>query len=313
MNQTFSLTLPVPISQDAHRFAQQFAREQATPQKGKQVYLNTLAVVAVRDYLGWLSISTAIDQGDCWHPTKRAMLNVADLVLPHLGKLECIPILPNQDHLEISPEVADNRLGYVTVQLSEDLQQVKLLGFVSAQEIACPPESIPLNQLHSLDHLIDTIEWHRKWKNLWKNLTQSEWQPIQLLPIPNAVRSSNSVPAREANFRTAKSLEQSFIRGKVIQWENDPTKPAILLTVRVSENSTEEVDVKMRLYSFEDNIYLPAGLEVSVLDESGVACMKTQAREEDQWIELEVGCKPQEQFSLQITLNQDKIIENFKI
>lgn len=332
MNLILPLTLPVPLSQDAHRFARQFALEQATPEKGKQVYLNTLAVVALRDYLRWLSISTAIDQGDCWQPAKRAMFNVADLVLPHLGKLECIPILPNQNYLEIPTEVADQRLGYIAVQFSEELKQVELLGFVPAQEISHPPEPIPLSKLHSLDDLIDHLNWHRKWANLWQDLSQPEWQPLELLPSPNT-RSLKATRQPMRNSIKLESLEQSFIRGKVIEWENNNTKLAFLLRVKVSEQSTEEVHVNIRLdsfseesteevdvkmgvnsrYSLGENTYLPAGLEVSVLDESGVVCMQNKAGEADQWIELEFGCQPQEKFSLQIILNENKMIENFQV
>ena len=337
MNPNLSSTLPVPIGRDALRFAKQFATEQATPEKGKQVYLNTLAVVAVRDYLRWLSIPTAIERGDCWHPAKRAMFNVADLVLPPLGKLECLPILPQEkDFLEIPPESADNRLGYVAVRFGEELKQVELLGFVSAQEIAYPPEPVPLAKLNPIDDLIDTIDWHRKWANLWQHLSQPEWQPVELLLAPS--RRSLGISTRSArNFRTKQSLEsgpsrgevgegeradsvkkprplaQSFSRGKVIEWENDNLNIVLLLTVKIGEDSTEEIDVKIRLYPHEENTYLPEGLEVSVVDESGVVCMKTQAREQDGWIELELGCEPQEQFSLQIILNGNKAVENFKI
>ncbi len=311
MNSILSSALPIPISQDAYRFAKQFAMEQATPEKGKQVYLNTLSVMAVRDYFQWLEISTKIDQGDCWHPVKRAMFNVADLVLPHLGKLECIPILPDQNDLEIPTEVADQRLGYIAVQLGEELKQVELLGFVSAQKTSHPPEVIPLQKLDSLDDLIETLNWHRQWANLWKHLSQPEWQPIELLPI-SSTRHLKTVTRQEINVHKFEPVKQSFSRGKVIKWDSQ-INSALLLTIQVSKSSTPEIALKMRLYSEQENIYLPSGLEVTVFDEAGVACMNAKAREADRWLELEFGCQPQEQFSLQIVVEQHKIIESFRV
>ena len=312
MNPTFSLALPVPISQDAHRFAEQFAREQATPQKGKQVYLNTLAVVAVRDYLQWLSMATAIDRGDCWHPAKRAMFNVADLVLSHLGKLECIPILPDQNALEISPEVTEDRLGYVAVQFGEELQQVELLGFLPAHQISFPPSPVPLDRLDPLDNLIDIIDWHRQWKNLWQRLSQPEWEPLELLLNPST-RSLKTATRSPRYFRKREPVKFSFSRGKAIEWQADNVGSSLLLTISVGDASTEEVEVNMKLYPREENAYLPAGLQVSLLDESGAVCMNAQAREKDGWIELEFECKPQEEFALKIILNENQIVENFKV
>ncbi|WP_413161941.1 DUF1822 family protein [Capilliphycus salinus ALCB114379] len=315
MNPNLSSVLPIPISQDALRFAKQFATEQATPQKGKQVFLNTLAVVAVRDYLRWLSISTAIDQGDCWHRVKRSMFNVADLVLPPLGKLECIPILPGQNDLEIAPEVTENRLGYIAVKFGEDLKQVELLGFASEREIAYPPEPITLEKLNPIDDLIDTLDWHRKWINLWQHLSQPEWQPLELLPTPNMIRYKAIRQPVRSVLKT-EPIKHSFTRGKVIEWKQEQTQSNLLLRLKVGEYSEEEVNVNMRLDLLpEENktTYLPKGLEVSILDESGVVCMNTQARDADQWIELEFSCLPQEQFSLQILVNGSKMIETFRI
>ena len=42
------LTFTVPLTQEAHQLAEKHRCQQHDPQKGKQVYLNTLAVYAVR-------------------------------------------------------------------------------------------------------------------------------------------------------------------------------------------------------------------------------------------------------------------------
>lgn len=48
---TVLLTFTGPISPDARRRAEQLCRQQATPEKGEQVRLNTLSVSFVNSYL----------------------------------------------------------------------------------------------------------------------------------------------------------------------------------------------------------------------------------------------------------------------
>lgn len=69
MNSTeIDYTVKIPLGSEAHKWAQQFATEQTTPQKGKKVYLNTLAVYAVHTYLSWFQIETNLAQSDSWQP-----------------------------------------------------------------------------------------------------------------------------------------------------------------------------------------------------------------------------------------------------
>ena len=135
MNSTKTAGLTVPLGSLAHALARPFAAEQITPQKGKKTYLNTLAIYAVHTYLKWLQIETEISQGDSWHPLKRALFDVADLVIPGVGKLECRPVLPGETAFSLPPEVTEDRIGYVAVQFNERLNEVQLLGFVRAVDI----------------------------------------------------------------------------------------------------------------------------------------------------------------------------------
>ena len=68
MTITESTNIKVSLSPYAHSYAAQFAAEQTTPRKGKHVYLNTLAVYAVNNYLKWLNIPSNLAQSDCWNP-----------------------------------------------------------------------------------------------------------------------------------------------------------------------------------------------------------------------------------------------------
>ena len=325
MNLTFSQALKVFLTAEAHGYAELFAAEQATPEKGKQVYLNTLAVVAVQTYLKCLGIQTAIHQGDCWHSGSRAIFNVADLVLPNIGKVECRPVFPGEKELFLPPEVIDNRIGYIAVQFEEDLNQVQILGFVSARNIDGFQDSIPLTQIESLDALIDEIDWCRKWVNLrqwFAGIFQTEWQPSELLPGTNMRSSRKATGIFETEWQPSELLpgtkmrslkKATFSCGKIINFGSGATHRSIVLEVKVTAKFEGEIDICVRLYPINEIPYLPPGLQVQILDESGNSAMEAEAREKDDWIELEFGCQPQEKFTVEINLGKQVIRENFVV
>jgi len=152
MNTAQEPYITVPLDRESHTMAEKFAAQQATPKLGKQVYLNTLAVYAVHSYLNWLRIPTDLPGSDSWHPELQVLSDVADLLIPGIGKLECCPVLPRETSFLRYSEITEDRIGYVAVQFGEILDQVKLLGFV--RQIG---EQIPLTNLQPLEILLDYI------------------------------------------------------------------------------------------------------------------------------------------------------------
>ena len=152
------LTLSLPITQGALLIAEQFARQHGlgTP-KAEQVRRNTLAVCVVHDYLEIMGIETDISAGDSWNAIVRLGADVADLVLPGLGILECRPLVAGHGETScaVPPEVWEERLGYVVVQLDVAAQQAHLLGFVTA---VGEQEQLPLASLQPLEDLCDHLE-----------------------------------------------------------------------------------------------------------------------------------------------------------
>ncbi|NEQ40977.1 MAG: DUF1822 family protein [Okeania sp. SIO3I5] len=306
----YSLTLAQPLTVDltpeAHQYAGKFARGQATLEKGKQVYLNTLAVATVETYLKSRSIQTAIDKSDSWNRDLREIFNVADLVLPNIGKLECRPVLPGEKEFYLPPEVTENRIAYLAVQFEENLNQVQLLGFVSGRKINQFQESISLTEMDSLDVLIQEIDWCRKLVKLrqwFDGIFQTGWQPSELLPHTN-FRSSRTATS-EPEVRTISG-------GKIINWGSGANQTVLVVKVTDKfEEEEEKIDICMRLYSVDEIPHLPAGLQIQILDESGNSCTREEAGEEDDWIQLEIGCEPQEQFTLEMSLGEEVIRDNF--
>jgi len=143
----FSLALP--ITQTAREIAQ-FASAQLPPQKAEQVRLNTLAVCVVNDYLQMMGIPTDLKASDSWQPVVRLGVDVADLEVTGIGRLECRPIRANQETCYIPKEVWEERIGYVVVQLDESLLKATLLGFTQT----AATDELPISQLQALEDLL---------------------------------------------------------------------------------------------------------------------------------------------------------------
>ncbi len=156
MNSMDTYLLEIPLEQTACNLALQFASEQANPKKGKRVYFNTLAVWAVNYFLEWMELETDIDGGDSWNSGMRAILDVADLVLPGIGKIECCPVMLGETAISL-PTVRENRIAYLAVGFAEPFDKVKLLGFIPAVEIPEATEEIDLANFKPVEELLDYL------------------------------------------------------------------------------------------------------------------------------------------------------------
>ena len=211
-------SLPMPITQKAIRQAWQFAAEQGNPQKVEQIYLNTLAVLAVRDYLKILDIETDLTECDSWNPVIRIFENPADLYIKGLGKIECRPIrgvhqmgenLQNNllenlpDFCPVPLEAREERIGYIVVEIDEDAKLARLLGFSPTAGNG----ELVLSELHSLDDFLLNLEHLSESKvalRLWlENLFTSDWESVESMfnPQPEtATEIENPVKSNLGNW-----------------------------------------------------------------------------------------------------------------
>ncbi|GFE71328.1 DUF1822 family protein [Chroococcus sp. FPU101] len=312
MKTSFPDSIPVALDQQAHRYAAQFAAQQTNSFKGKQVYLNTLAVCAVQSYLQWLSIYTRLDFGDCWNSGLRAMFNVADLVLPNIGKLECRPILPGQEQITVPLETLEDRLGYVAVHFDEQLKQVYLRGFLSAKAVNYSSTSVPLTQLQSLDTLLDVIELRQRSYHLqqwFKGLFDEQWQPVTTLLGAREIALRSISPLSQTD--TAQDQKRIISRGKILTLQQGEQPQSVILVVRMTESENDEIDLRLQIYPEPNQDYLPSGLRVSIYDETDKLCMEAQTGYTDDGVQLEFSCLPQESFRLDLKLGNISLSEQF--
>jgi Protein of unknown function (DUF1822) len=300
-------TFSVPLIAEAHQLAKKFYSLQSNIQKAKQVYLNTLAVYAVSYYLECLGIKTNKEASNSWHKAMQILANTADLILEGIGKLECRFVLPNEEFCYVPPEVWEERIGYVIVQLNQSLTEATLLGFVPKVET----ENIPINQLQTLENLLEHIHQYKQQKQQFVKL--SEWfnnlfdAAWTLLEPPQFAFRFRGIDNRNINMNSPMA---GIHRGKILNLERAGEQVSLFIGL-IAKNSLE-MDISVGVYSQNEQTDLPQNLQLMVLDEVGQTIMQAQSRS-NQNIEFEFSGEQGEQFSVKVCLDDVSVTEAFVI
>jgi len=308
------LTFTVPLSSAAHRLAQQFCRQQSDRNKAKQVYLNTLAVSAVEFYLRCTGWETNWSASSSWNSVWQTLMDVADLEIPNLGKLECRPVLPDTLFVHIPPEVSSERIGYVAVQLDRSLQQGTLLGFTKAA-----PESgeLPITELLSLEDLLLHLCQIRQSApittrvllNRWfENLFEAGWRSLEAL-----LATDQEILA--FSLRSNSQLSQSSVKGaKLIDLGLQLKSRSLALLVALAPETDQKVGILVQVHPTGRENYLPPNIRVILLLESGVVLQSVQSRTQDNYIQLKrFRGNPGECFNIQVVYGDVSVTEAFEI
>lgn len=289
----------VSLALEAHSRAEEFRRSQANPGKAKQVYLNTLAVYAVNVYLQCREFETDLERSDSWNPRMQMLMDTADLLVKNYGKLECRPVLPEAEVVYIPPEVWEERIGYVAVQLSESLREATLLGFI--HKVA--KSEVPLSQLRSLAELPGHLHQIKPVVNLgqWlEDIFEAGWQAVEtLLGEPTELAF---------NYRSA-SLDVKRCK----QIELATADHSVALIVTLTGASKQDMDISVEVQPTNGQTYLPANLQLMVLNEDGEAVMHVHAGSDNQTIQLEFGGEAGDRFGVKVALGEVSVTENFMI
>ncbi|WP_424097428.1 DUF1822 family protein [Moorena producens] len=293
-------SIPMPITQSALDIAQQFAHYQPSKQKAEQVYLNTLAVCAVNNYLRILGIPTDLSAGDSWNSVVRLAENVADLRVTGLGRLECRPVKTGDLTCPIPQEVRFNRIGYVVVEIDQDHTEATLLGFSPTSETG----ELVIHQLRTLKDLpayLDQFQPMTQLSQWLEHIFEAGWQSLESL-------LGNNGPQLAFAFRTK---SETIKRCKQIEW-GKPNQ-GVALVVALTPESETTLNVLLQLNPINGQTYLPPNLQLLLLDEEQEMLINAQARNEDQAIQLDFTCEPGDRFSVKVALDNASVIEEFVI
>ena len=328
------LAVPLPITENARSLARQFAQAQPTTQKAEQVQLNTLAVWVTHNYCQMMGIPNVIEQSDSWNPLMQMMGNVADLVLPGIGQLECRPIKTDSDTCIVPPEVWDLRVGYVVIEIDHDCQIAKLLGFtptVTGEQLWVsqlqPPEDL-LDHLHELRQLSQMAAPDSRQEALgqvteaavnlsqWLNHTfEASWQAVETLLIPNRMSLMFSFRSARTAEQTETDLNQTQVsRAKLIELAVNLGPQQVVLVVDLKQSESDnKTHIGLKVHPVQGQSYLPPTLELAMLDSSNTVFREVKARQADNYIQFRFRGKPGGRFKVRIKLNDACYQEEFVV
>ena len=313
-----------PLSPSAHRLAQQFCQQHKDPHKAKQIYLNILAVSAVEFYLRCMGIETDRSASQSHDPIVQLMLDVADLVLPGKGTLECRPVLPGESVLTLPPEAWSDsstewlrqRIATIAVQFAPSLQEATLLGFASA---GC--REIALDKLRSLDTLMEHLAQiqssadGRVHLSQWlENLFETGWQSLTAL-------TGLAQPRLATAFRN-KLDENATRRAKLIDLGVQLGVESVALLVAVTPlepKATEpeaepQLEIWVQLHPVGKAHVLPPEISLSQLSTAGETLQAAQSRHQDNYIQLKrFRGTPGECFDIKVAFGDTCTTEAFVI
>lgn len=336
-NLSESLTLTVPISANAYRLAQKFRNYHSNPHKANQVYFNTLAILAVQAYLRYIEIETNWEDCLSYNPLTQTLLDIADLDIQGLGKIECRPIeifdqtkKITHDVIHVPLEVCLDRIGYVFVQINESSKTATILGFIKTI-----PENgeLHISELQSLEDLLVILSQPGEvetqsiisipqtiYLSQWlKNVFEAGWQTVELLlnsqqqaEIAFRCKSSEQFDYNSQSDSRYGNINTSIERGKLLNLGQQLNNEQVALLVELIPICEEEIDIWVKICPFGTKKQLPEELQLFVLDELGAIVMQAIARSTEN-ILLNFSSAFGERFSVKLTLNDISCIEHFQI
>jgi hypothetical protein len=305
---TNQLIFSISLSIEAHAIAQEYSQGISNIVKHKQVYLNTLAVYAVDNYLQCMGFATDWKASDSHNNLAVKLMDVADLEVKNIGKLECRPVLSKAEICKIPPEVWSDRVGYVAVQLNSALKEATILGF-TPQAAA----EIYLSQLQSLSDFLlylSELEVAKSPKTeassslvkigQWLDgAVDAGWQTLEHLLNPQQLGLA---------FKNAVSMT----RGQKIDFGAEVEGISVALVVKIASEGEGEVDILTQVYPVGQNV-LPEGVKLSIRDESGATVLEVTSRDEDNWIQLEFTAELAEKFQVKLVYRDLQQTREFQV
>lgn len=299
----------IPLTLEPHHQAEEFRKHQTSPQKAKQVYLNTLAIYAARFYLECLGYEPDLTASDGLNPVQQLLLGTAALAIKDYGQLECCPVVNGETEFAIAPHLHPDRIGYIAVHIDDRLRTATLLGFVTVAA-----DRVSLKQLQPIDTISELLsptltqqanEQVTQLSRWFQNIVDEGWQTLDSLVNPTTLAFRGHPIAMTTN---AANTEDSVSRSKQISLREYD----ITLSVNLLPSPDSQIEIQVQVYPTQTQTYLPAQLKLSVLDADNQDVMQAEARSTEA-IQLKFLGSPGEKFSLKLVLQNASVTEQFVI
>lgn len=142
--------------------------------------------------------------------------------------------------------------------------------------------------------------------SLWfEDIFSEGWQSIDDL--------LHFTDTKKFHFRSDSVLNEVCVKGaKLIDLGMQLESESLALLIGLSPQVDEKIGIRVQLYPSSGETYLPESVQLTLLSESGTTLQYTQSRNYDNYIQLKRFKLPLgKYFSIQVTLNDAKIKENF--
>jgi hypothetical protein len=294
------LTFTVPLSGADFKLAQKFSCEQKDADKSKQVFLNTLAVLAVNFYCQCLKVETNLEESTIGHYNRRILMDSADLKIDVLGKLECRPVLPNENICYVPSEVWSDRVGYVVVEIDEEAKKAILFGFVEQIKT----NELPLAQLPDIDNLVDLLLLAKN-KQLLERTFAKNWNEDESAEILKdkqkklVRRDSPALPTID------KSITSPLYIAKYITL----IRRTFILLVRITPTKEGNFQLLVEVESYRGE-RIPSDLNLKLLSLSDQT-LKANLTKGGDYISLEYTLQLGESFQIQVKRADESHTEQF--
>ena len=294
------LTFTVPLSGADFKLAQKFSCEQKDADKSKQVFLNTLAVLAVNFYCQCLKVETNLEESIIGHYDRRILMDSADLKIDVLGKLECRPVLPNENICYVPSEVWSDRVGYVVVEIDEEAKKAILFGFVEQIET----NELPLAQLPDIDNLLDLLLLAKN-KQFLERIFAKNWNEDESAKILKDKQESFVCLDNPALPTIDKSITSPLYKAKYITLK----RRTFILFVRITPTKEGKFQLLVEVES-DRGEKIPSDLNLKLLSLSDQT-LKANPTKGDHYISLEYTLQLGESFQIQVKRAEESHTEQF--
>lgn len=156
----------IPIPKNIEQQCRSFTRY-VQPERAEEVRQRAIAVWVVSRYLHRFGYGCELDKSSAWNPALQLLTDLADLEVFDnvfeddrlLGVVECMPIAPDADRVEIPEQAAtSDRIAYIAVEVNPEQTWGAIVGFTPALKVKSTKLSIKRNRLLSDDRLLDLLE-----------------------------------------------------------------------------------------------------------------------------------------------------------
>jgi Protein of unknown function (DUF1822) len=312
MNTNYEQTsFTIPLSIEAHEKANKQRQGISNTENAKKIYLNTLATYAVKYYLDCMGFETNCSDADKSNPWMLSLIDLADLEVKNVGNIECRPVLPDAEYLEVPTEVRSNRVAYVAVQFNQSLKEATILGFTT-QTLA----KVPLSQLESVDNLLDYLTTKEK----AAKVNISQW--LEGVFTEGWLNVEEIFNPRGLSLRFASNF--SITQCKKVDIGLRFNGISVVLIIKLNPKNKDitdtknqnkgEIDIIIQVHPDpEKSVSLPPGLKLVVTDENGQEVDAAVSRLNDNWMDIELSAELNEEFSVEIILGESKVTEDFVV